>query len=254
MHGELGPRDQAPRLCRRRTVLAGLLVGGLGGPAWLLRDEAPLWRPRGSAAWPMPVLPAHGLQDLALPAGGRVTCLGDSNTRGNRVTPGKAWPDLLGARLAGRNGVVNRGRGGATLADARPVAARPGDLVILGFGSNDAAQRGWLRPGRQPVPLPDFRAGLAGMAAGYHRAGAKVLVLAPPPPGSEAMARRLTPYREAARGAAIGAGAAFADPAQALAGIAVPLQHDALHLNEAAHAAIAAWLAGLIGRAGDQAL
>jgi lysophospholipase L1-like esterase len=234
-------------------VVAGLVAAGIAAPAWLLRDEAPRWRPGGSAAWPMARLAPLGNLPLALPAGGRIVCQGDSNTRGNRVSPGRAWPDRLAARLGPAHAVSNHGRGGAVVADARPVAVRPGDVVILCFGSNDAAPRGWLRP-RHPVPPDHFAETLAGLAGAYRVAGASVLVMAPPPPGSEAMARRIAPYRLAASRAAATAGVAFADPVDALAGIAVPLQHDALHLNEAAHAALAAWLMGLIVPTGDQAL
>lgn len=234
--------------------MGGLLAAGLGGAAWLLREEAPRWQPEGSATWPQDPLPPLGPMRFVLPAGARIVCQGDSNTRGNRVAPGEAWPDLLANRLGKRHGVVNLGRGGAVVADAVAFAARPGDLFILCFGSNDAALRGWLRPMRHPVPPERFSARLADLAAACRKAGAEVLVLAPPPPGSEAMARRLAPYRLAARQAATMAGASFADPAAALTGLAVPLQFDALHLNAEAHAALARWLAGMIATAGDQAL
>lgn len=233
--------------------MSGLVAAGLAAPAWLLRDEAPRWRPGGSAAWPMARLAPLGKLPLPLPPGAGIICQGDSNTRGNRVSPGTAWPDRLAARLGPAHAVSNHGRGGAVAGDASPVAVRPGDVVILCFGSNDAAPRGWLRP-RRPVSPDRFVARLAKLAGAYRGAGAAVLVMAPPPPGSEAMARRIAPYRHAARRAAAAAGVAFADPAEALDGLSVPLQADALHLNEAAHAALAAWLADLIVPTGDQAL
>lgn len=181
-------------------------------------------------------------------------CQGDSNTGGTRVPPGKAWPERLAALLGEGRRVVNLGRGGATVADALPARGQAGDIAILCFGSNDAAPRGWLRPWRRPVPPARYEAMLAALAAAHARSGAQVLVLAPPPVGSEAMARRIAPYRLAARRAAIIAGVSFADPAAALAGLDVPLQHDALHLDAEAHAALARWLAGMIAATGDQAL
>ncbi len=254
MHGELGPVDQAPRLFRRRTVASGLAALGLGGATFLLRDEAPRWRTAGSAAWPLAPQPPLGSQALVLPPGGTVICQGDSNTRGNRVAPGEAWPDRLAALLGGDRDVVNLGRGGATVADAAPAPAQPGDIAILCFGSNDAAPRGWLRPWRRPVPPERYEATLADLAIAHARAGAHVLVMAPPPVGSEAMARRLAPYRPAARRAAAMAGVAFADPATVLGRLTVPLQHDALHLTAQAHETLARWLADMIATTGDQAL
>jgi hypothetical protein len=73
-----------------------------------------------------------------------------------------------------------------------------------------------------------------------------VILLAPPPAGSKAIATRLAPYREAARDVGREMEVAVLDPADAFADCpsAQPvLVRDALHMNEAGHRCLGNWLA-----------
>ena len=222
--------------CIGGAVLATILVPILSG-------EVPRWRPGGTAAVahrslaPLdPVLPA-------LPADATVTCEGDSITARASGSRSIGYPETL-ARLLPTMRIVNHGRGGDTAADGwrrwRPV---PGEaLVVLMYGTNDAAPRGPIGR-RRPVPPKAFIRILTAIAQRHRAAGAQVLILAPPPAGSAAGDARIAPYRQAARLAAARAGVAFRDPAPAFAGLSVPLRYDALHPGPEALAALAHWLA-----------
>lgn len=119
------------------------------------------------------------------------------------------------------------------------------DLVILAFGTNDAAPRGWMS-NKEPVRIADYKASLARQIEARRAAGAGVVLLAPPPGGSAAITQRLVPYRAAAREVGRRLGIAVLDPADAFASCpsAQPvLLRDALHMNSAGHLCLGAWLA-----------
>jgi len=217
-----------------------------------LWPEIPRWSGDGTRALGHEPLSPLATRLPPVTPGARVLCQGDSNVRGKPAVAMPFCAEL--ARLAGLR-VELRGHGGDTTAAgaARWATAsnaeHPPAIVILLYGSNDAAPRAWLGR-RRPVPLAEFRAALAHLAAAHAARGADVLILAPPPAGSPAMERRLQPYRLAAREAAAEAHCAFLDPAPAFAPAdAQPaLRRDALHLNQRGHHALGQWLARQFAR------
>lgn len=236
-------------------LVASLLVGLLallGGLAWW-SGEVPHWTLRGARMVVPKRLPAL----RSLPSGGaqagRVLFVGDSNTAGTRVGgAANAYPAHFAAALDGTVRAVVRAFGGATVADhlARglPEGAAQGSFAVayVMLGTNDAATRGWLAS-RRPVALEAYRAGLTRLAQQLRRGGARVVILAPPPVGTQAMAARLQPYRRAAAQVAQATGSAFLDPASAfpdpdLQGL---LQPDALHLGPEAQRLLGLWLASV---------
>jgi len=140
-----------------------------------------------------------------------------------------------------------RAVGGGTAVDGEVRwRTEPGaSLVIIHYGSNDADSRGWLSK-RKPFEIEVYQASLEAMARRHTEAGSQVLILAPLPPGSRAMERRLSPYRLAARRAARLSGAAFLDPVPAFASDSPMLAFDGLHLTSEAHWQLAEWLARYI--------
>lgn len=227
------------------TAGAGLAV--CLGLAAVLSGELPAWQEGGSRALDhRPLAPlAGGLAPAA--SGAVILCRGDSNTRGSggwrpwgRTAPVRPWCDWLAEALGAQ--AINRGVGGDTVAMglARGRAVQAADLVLLLYGGNDAAARGPLGF-RQPVPLAEFRAGLAAMIRQH--GAIRVLVLAPLPTASRAMERRIAPYRTAAREVALAEGAAFLDPVEALGGGQAVLDADGIHLNADGHRTMGLWLA-----------
>lgn len=190
---------------------------------------------------------------ISLASGQTLIIEGDSLIAGQagRGRHGPDWPSLLRQKLADQRGleveVINRGVGGATAAEGaeRLRDAPCGDVALILYGANDAAVRGWLR-GRKAVELAQYRAALAQIIARYRARGARVGVIAPLPPASRAMSRRLSPYRTAAREVAQAQGALFLDPASALLSKDAPLQPDGLHLSRSGREAMAEFFAGQI--------
>ncbi len=228
---------------RITAVLTGLLVVG----GWLGRGEVPRWTADGAqASCPAP-LDSLGSFPIALARGETVTFMGDSNTSGARIGgPDAAYPALT-ARLMG-NGFLAAvtANGGATVMSRDwPRVVRPmrGLLVVM-LGSNDAAPRGLLSR-RKSVPLNAYAQALDAIVVNWQAAGGQVLVLAPPPAGSDAMNHRLAPYRVAAQAVARSRGAYFRDPCEAMLHAVDPavLQYDGLHLNANGQSTVAAWLA-----------
>jgi lysophospholipase L1-like esterase len=215
------------------------------GALWALWPEVPRWSGDGARAIGHDPLPPLAEQRLALSRGGGVLCQGDSNVRGK---PRVAVPFCTEFGLATGLKAELRGHGGDTTAEGaerwRDQGTTPADLVILLYGTNDAAPRSWLG-GHMPVPPDRYRDALAALAISHREHGALVLVLAPLPAGSPAMERRLQPYRAAARAAAAHSGSLFLDPAPAFAAPAAQpaLRRDGLHLNQRGHRALGQWLA-----------
>ncbi|UYV15866.1 SGNH/GDSL hydrolase family protein [Porphyrobacter sp. ULC335] len=211
-------------------------------------EEWPQWRIGGAAPLPAASL-SRGRERLACPASGsRIAIYGDSHVAGNggdTVPFGKVMQNTLRLRLT----ADLRGAGGDTaemgeqrwLATAQPEA----DLVILAYGTNDAAPRGWLGD-KEPVPIPRFTNALRRQIDFWQARGTQTVLMAPPPGSSSAMAKRLTPYRKAV--ATLGEERAIAvlDPAEAFArctGSGKLLGYDGLHMSAAGHQCLGRWLA-----------
>lgn len=224
------------------VVLLGLLA--------LVRQEIPKWRIGGTHSTPASSV-AHVPDPFSCPSDGmKIAIIGDSHVAGSGIGGAEAaYGDVLQQALGGRVEVARYGVGGETAAggEARWHGRDlPGvDLIILAYGTNDAAPRGWLAS-QSPVPVKDFNASLIRQIAGWRDRGIEVVLLAPPPGGSTAIARRLSPYREAAGVVGRSADAAVLDPANAFASCpsAQPvLAGDALHMNASGHQCLGRWLA-----------
>jgi lysophospholipase L1-like esterase len=167
----------------------------------------------------------------------------------------RAFPAILAGELGAIDRLVVRGQGGDTAGDGRrrwQAAPIRGGIVLILYGSNDAALRGPLAR-RAATPISAYETDLAAMVGRAQEGGAVPVVLAPIPAGSAAMTRRLEPYRAASRRVAEATGAGFLDPAQAFARCddAQPLLlRDALHLNRRGHACLGRWLAERLGGVG----
>lgn len=238
-------------MTRRRIAWTGAALAA--GCAGLLAasGEVPRWRSGGSAMVLHDPLAAHGPCGLAGSGPARVLFMGDSNMAGERVGgAARAFPQLAANLLGADLAILNRARGGAVLYGAAPQGddAEGIDLVVIMFGSNDAAPRGILT--RKLRWNPDrFGEDMAELVQSWRQRGAQVLVLAALPAGSHAMDRRIAPFRRAARAGAEAGGGCFRDPVAAFAAAGpggTYLQYDGLHLSPLGQQALARWLAPLI--------
>lgn len=231
-----------------RLILLSLAI--LLAGSYILIDEVPTWRAGGSDALLHNPLAAVGTFPIRMQKGASVYCMGDSNTRGRfSHVAGESFPDVLRQSFGSDLKVFNLGRGGAVVPRARveeASGALAGDLVVLAFGTNDAAPRGWLSR-KKRVPIESYQALLEALANRYREEGAIILILAPMPAGTIAIERRIAPYRNAARQAAINTQSWFLDPVEALTSAQhelPPLQRDGLHLNATGSLEVGRWLAG----------
>ncbi|MEM7780749.1 MAG: SGNH/GDSL hydrolase family protein [Pseudomonadota bacterium] len=234
------------------SAILGLAILGL----WLAWDEIPAWRWDGTAIVPIEELAAVPSDNLCPAPGQTIEFRGDSLAAGGRMGTSQEFEALPYGRIVERElgdqfPVIIRARGGFTAAmgeEAWGNIKTPSSLVMIAFGTNDAAPRGWMRE-RQPVPLSDFEASLTAHVERAQNQGSKVALLAPPPGGSIAINQRLHPYRQAVARVAQSSGIAVLDPAAALAqcsNISPPLTFDALHLNVEGHRCMGRWLAEAI--------
>lgn len=242
------PNDRAFSRRAARVVGALLLPAVIASIA--LRNEIPGWRPGGANAVLHPPLASSGTFPIRLDRHGTIVALGDSNVSGSRVGGrDMAFPNLLEVPRKAGIAIVNLGRGGGTVLQSvmTTSASAPPQLVIIMFGTNDAAPR-WILGRQKAVAPASYSERLAATVQSYAGQGAKVLVLAPPPAGSMAMDRRIAPYRELARSVAVQTGAHFADPAEAFAAtrMTADLQYDGLHLSIAGQHRLARWLDQLL--------
>lgn len=218
----------------------------------LLHGELPAWRWGGAVSHPVAPLgfdPPASLCSLDM---ARIELRGDSLVIGARMGEGAGaavpYGTVLSRELGPGVSVVLRGQGGATAADGARVwreSASDAEIVLLAYGTNDAAVRGWIG-GKTPVPLPQFRLNLATHIESVRRNGAAVGLIAPPPAGSPAMMERLEPYRREVARLGREEGIPVFDPAEAFRGCAAQqplLTRDALHLNARGHACLGHWLA-----------
>lgn len=222
---------------------------GLSIVVWRAKDELPRWRNGGTNAIYHASLSPVGSFPLELSDRSSIYILGDSNTNGRgKIDQRAAYPAILAQHLRGVIEVKALGVGGDTAARGAlrwNLKVRKGDLVVIVYGTNDAAPRGWLSL-KRPVALPAFRARLSEIALRYRRSQANVLILPAFPTGSKAIERRLAPYRFAARDVAIAVGANFIDPVAAFQSASkqnAPLQKDAIHLTQHGHESIGKFLA-----------
>lgn len=242
--------SQLPRFARV-TLLGGVIV--LLGVLLVWRKELPQWEIGGTRTVDVPSVSVPDQRPSCPVTGSTIAILGDSHVAGSRLGPNatpsrNAYPAVLETELQGRVKVVAHGAGGATAIDGEnrwKATAMAGDLVVLAFGTNDAAARGMLAS-RQPTPLAQFNASLARQALFWRQQGREVMLMAPPPPGSRAMAERIVPYREAVAALGTQLGIAILDPADAFArcdAMQPLLTADALHMNVAGHHCLGQWLA-----------
>ena len=234
------------RRARSVAALAVSVLALVGAVAWW-SGEVPRWSHDGAQMIvPPPISPQEPFA-TAVPEGARVLFVGDSNTAGSRAGgPDQAYPAIFAEAVGGKVAIVVHAFGGAT-APEHAARAMPQGAFALAFvmlGTNDAAPRGILAA-REPVPIARYRADLARIAARLQTGGGRVVILAPPPVGTRAMARRIAPYRLAAAEVAQRTGSAFLDPAEAFAGSRehALLRHDALHLAPEAQRILGLWLA-----------
>jgi lysophospholipase L1-like esterase len=207
----------------------------------------------------MAALDGGPAEHLCPSAGEVIELRGDSHVAGSRMgvpagTTGRAYPQVMQEQFAFPVKVIASGVGGFTAPMAEQHwrnSSAQGRIVMLAFGTNDAAPRGWLAA-KQPVPVASFRASLTRQLARLRSQGARPALIAPPPAGSEAMNERIAPYRQAVAAVGKATGTPVFDPAEAIAGCADQqplLVHDALHFNQAGHQCIGTWLARAICKA-----
>lgn len=239
---------KAPGVIVRPRRIAGLAaVLALGGGLALWSGEVPRWTLRGAAMVLPEPLPPVVAGPIAVPAEGTILFVGDSNTAGTRIGgAAAAYPAVFAASFGMDARIRVTAFGGATVADMldRKVAG-PAVLAFIMLGTNDAATRGPLSD-RLPVPQEAYKRRLSTLVRRLKTDGAQVVILAPPPVGTRAMARRLQPYRMAARDVAQATASRFRDPASAFVSPAEPglLHFDALHLSPEAQRNLGLWLAG----------
>ena len=229
------------------ALTAAALVLGLTAALW---QEIPHWRIGGSRSTASSSV-AYLPEKLTCPDdAAAIAVIGDSHVAGSRMeSSGAPFGAVLAQRLGRRVKVALYGAGGATAIRGeqrwRERDLPDASLVILAYGTNDAAPRGWLRD-KTPVALTEYRASLARQIVGWRTGGRDVVLLAPPPGGSAAITARITPYRRAAHDVGRMLGIAVLDPADAFASCpaAQPvLANDALHMNAAGHQCLGTWLA-----------
>jgi len=243
---------------KKRTTLLLLGLTLATGGVLLATGEVPMFSSEGVRAKLHTPQPPTGSGRFTVPINARIVCQGDSNTRGaggNTLLGPKAdvkpFCRWLGEALGGSVAITIRAIGGQTAGEglAQWQDAGSGDFVIVMYGTNDAAPRGWLSGDR--VPPANYAKALTAMIQQHRAQGAEVLVLAPLPAGATGIERRVAPYRAAARAAAVAGGAAFLDPVEAFPQDAVVLTSDALHLSANGQKLLGQWLAARIVAAGQ---
>lgn len=210
--------------------------------------EVPNWRSSGTASI-QPELVGYGSIPSRCAGDGQTIILrGDSLVLGDQAKFGLPYGKVAEAAIGDNIRILLHGEGGATAETGffkwQRTAPR-GAMVIIAYGTNDAATRGWLG-GRSSTPLAEFEENLHRHIIDITEAGSEVLLLAPPPVGSAAMSERLRPYRNAVRAVGMATGTPVLDPAEAFASCASReplLSWDALHLNSAGHQCLGKWLA-----------
>ncbi len=219
----------------------------------VLWTEIPHWRMGGTKSIAAPSFTHSEPIDDCPAAGANIAIFGDSHVAGRNLgevdgRAGVPFGTALEQALGNRITVSLFGVGGETAAqgERRWSDSESGaELVIIAYGTNDAAPRGWLRE-RTPVPIDDYKASLSRQISKWQARGRPVIIIPPPPGGSAAIMQRLSPYREAAAQVGQERGAGVLDPADAFASCPAEqpvLTYDALHMNAAGHQCLGQWLA-----------
>lgn len=230
----------------------GLAIFALVIALILLRDEIPQWGGGGTRSVVMATVDQNSDLLTCPEPGSSIAFHGDSLVAGGRMGEGAdpsrdAYVHVLARHFGDGVSVEQRGWGGATAEMGAQRWNNPelsGDIVVIAFGSNDAAMRGWLST-KEPVPLDDFAASLTRQVQFWRGEGRLVALMPPPPPGSDAMAERLAPYRETVAALGEQLDVAVLDPAGAFAQCEASgplLTRDALHMNVAGHQCVGEWL------------
>lgn len=232
-------------------VVAGAVALAVVATIWA--GEVPGWTFRGSRMMQTNVLRSSSSDPIVLPSRGTILFVGDSNTAGSRVGGiHYAYPAVFRDALSADQEVKVHAFGGATTADllARPLPEGPVDLAFVMLGTNDSAPRGWMSSKRR-LSLSNYRSNLSELISRLSKKSARVVILAPPPLGSNAMARRLDPYRKAAWEVARETSSQFRDTAAAFEPKPATefLQRDAVHLTQEAQRELGLWLLAQTARA-----
>jgi lysophospholipase L1-like esterase len=214
----------------------------------------PAARPSAAALAALLAVAAGCAAPPLAPAGAaaRAVFFGSSTTAGAGASrPERRWTTLLSRSLGWTE--VNRGLSGSTLTDLGPgidsgeerwraaVAGEPPDVVVVMYGANDVLAR---VPLGDPATPGTFHHAAAEVLRGLRETlpRARLVVLSPQP--NRALAAARDPYDRALAEEAAAAGAVFV-----AAGTAFPadradlLAPDGLHLADAGHAELAAFLA-----------
>jgi lysophospholipase L1-like esterase len=230
--------------------VAGIATIGIATIAAVaLWSEIPRWRAGGADAVAGPSV-SWGPIPQGCPANlKRIAIFGDSHVTGGRAGEGAVpFGKVLENKLSGDVQVVLHGVGGDTaeMGERRWLGrAGGGELVILAYGTNDAAPRGWLR-GKRPVAIEAFSGSLQRQINHWRAEGSRIVLLAAPPGGSSAIMERIAPYRATTMAVGKANGVTVLDPADAFASCKTSeplLGYDALHMTAAGHACLGAWLA-----------
>jgi lysophospholipase L1-like esterase len=209
--------------------------------------EFPAWRFGGASSRFATPVGFNAPGSLCPPAWQTIELRGDSLVTGSRMGVGEPYGAVM-AQAFGGVAVRLRGRGGATAADGEAQwreSRVDGDILLLAYGTNDAAVRGWMG-GKTPVPVRSFRESMLSHIHQAQARGANVGLIVPPPTGSVAMMDRLQPYRLEVQRIGRKEGIPVFDPAEAFSRCRSEeplLAGDALHLNPAGHACLGRWMA-----------
>ncbi len=234
-----------------QTALVGALLTA-GVLVAVFHREIPAWTLSGTKSVKVALVGDDAEISLCPASGQTIELRGDSIVIGSRMghkgVKGQPYGVVLAHRLGEDVTVRLHGRGGATALDGLRFARANrthSQIVLLAYGTNDAAARGLLS-GSPAVPAQSFQRSLLGHIAEAQKNGARVGLLAPPPVGSSAMAERVQPYRLAVQQVGRKAGVPVFDPAEAFQECVRDeplLSWDALHPDQAGHTCMGHWLA-----------
>ncbi|MGY4502393.1 lysophospholipase L1-like esterase [Bradyrhizobium sp. GM24.11] len=204
--------------------------------------------------------PAGHQVQLSVPPGAIVAFEGDSLTYGVDFSETKGKPPLNGSLqprsavpfpeevarlLSGRVEILNRGYPGDRSIDGlkRWAEAPPASIVFIMYGTNDCGNFGHRPDG--VVDPASFKAVLHELVMRRKSAGARVILMTPPPSQDEDWETKLDNYRHVVREVAKEEATPVVDTAELIR--RVPSKWtDGLHLSGASNRALAAGVAAMI--------